>query len=151
MLSDSNRRIIDRYVDEILSNGNFAVADEILAPDFVIHGLGTLRGREEFIDVQSTVIREAFPDLTVETEDVFGDGNKVAIRSTMAGTHQGEYLGIPATDRQVEVETVSICRLSGGQIAEVWPEMDSLAWFQQLGAVPPMEWQEGMPPGSAPK
>jgi predicted ester cyclase len=125
-----------------LSNGDFAVADEILTPDFVIHGLETLRDRESFIEVQSTVLRKAFPDLRFEVEDVFGDQNKVAVRSTMRGTHQGEYLGIASTDRKVEVETVMIFRLSGGKIAEVWPEMDSLAWFQQIGAVPLMEWQK---------
>ncbi|UPM44627.1 ester cyclase [Halocatena salina] len=142
MLTDSETQIVDRYVEEILSDDNFAVADEILAPDFVIHGLQTLRGRESFIEVQSTVLRKAFPDLTFDVEDMFGDGNKVGVRATIRGTHQGEYLGIAATGRQVEVETTMILRVSDGQIEEVWPVMDSLTWFQQLGAVPTMDWQE---------
>ena len=142
MITNTNEKIIDRYFEEILSNGNFVDADEILTPDFVIHGLETLRDRESFIEVQSTVLREAFPDIRFEVEDMIGDQSKVAVRSTMRATHQGEYLGIAATDRKVEVETVMIFRLSDGKIAEVWTEMDSLAWFQQLGAVPLMEWQK---------
>lgn len=139
--NETDRRIIDRYFEEILSDGDFAGADEILAPDFVIHGLQTLRDRESFIEVQQTVIREAFPDLRFAVKDVFGDGNKVAVRATIEGTHRGEYLGIAATGNQVEVDAVMLLRLSDGRIAEVWTIMDSLSWFQQLGAVPPLEWQ----------
>lgn len=142
MITNTNKQITNQYFEEILSNGNFTVANEILAPDFVIHGLKTLQDKESFIEVQSTVLREAFPDLRFEVEDVFGDQSKVAVRSTMRGTHLEEYLGIAATNRRVEVESVMILRLSDGKIAEVWPEMDSLAWFQQLEAIPPMEWQK---------
>ncbi|WP_247003443.1 ester cyclase [Halosolutus gelatinilyticus] len=142
MVTESDNRIVDRYCGEILSEGDFTAADEILTPEFVIHGLETLRGRDRFLEVQSTVIREAFPDFRVDVEDVFGDGTKVAVRATVGGTHDGTYLGIEPTGRQVAVESTMICRLSDGRIAEVWPRMDSLAWFQQLGAVPPMEWQE---------
>lgn len=141
MLTNSDTQVINRYCDEVLNDGDFTAATEILAPDFVIHGLQTLRGRERFLEVQST-IRKAFPDLTVDVEDMFGDENNVAVRSTMRGTHRGEYLGIAATGRQVAVESMMICRLSGGRIVEVWAQMDSLSWFQQLEAVPPMEWQE---------
>ena len=142
MLTDSETQIVNRYVEEILSDDSFAVADEILAPDFVIQGLQTLRDRESVIEVQSTVVRKAFPDLTFDMEDIFGDGNKIGIRATIRGTHQGEYLGIAATGRQVEVETIMILRVSVGQIEEAWPVMDSLTWFQQLGAAPAMDWQE---------
>lgn len=148
MVREADKQLIDRYFDEILSDGNFADADEIIAPDFIIHGLETLRGRERFLEVQTTVIREAFPDLTVEVNDVFGDVNKVAVRATLAGTHQGEYLGIGPTGNQVEMESIMILRISNGRIAEVWSEMDSLTWFQQLGGVSLMEWQEKRSPAS---
>ncbi|GAA5063868.1 ester cyclase [Haladaptatus pallidirubidus] len=145
MLSDADKRLVDRYFDEILSGGDFSVNDEILAPDFTIYGLETLRDRDQFLEVQSTVLREAFPDLIFELHDVFGDENKVAVRATMRGTHQGEYLGIAPTGNQVEVETITILRISGERIVEVWSEMDSLTWFQQLGAVPQMDWQAEEP------
>lgn len=147
-MTETNRRIVDRYCNEILSDGDFANADEILTPDFVIHGLQTLRGRERFLDVQSTVIREAFPDLTFDVEDAFGDENDVAVRGTTRGTHEGSYLGIAPTGNQIAVESVMLCRVLDGRVAEVWPQMDSLAWFQQLEAVPQMDWQED---GTAPK
>lgn len=148
MLKDTSARIVDRYCDEILSTGDFSNADEILTPDFVIHGLRTLRGRERFLEVQSTVIREAFPNLRVDIQDVFGDEHRFAVRATMRGTHEGTYLGIEPTGNRLEVESMMMCRLEDGRIAEVWPQMDSLTWFQQLGAVPPMEWQEEQPTAS---
>ncbi|MFC6823626.1 ester cyclase [Halopelagius fulvigenes] len=141
MLSDAEKRLVDRYFDEILTDGDFGDSDKILAPDFTISGLETLRDREQFLEVQSTVLREAFPDLTFDLHDVFGDENKVAVRATMRGMHQGEYLGIAPTSNQVAVETITILRLSGERIVEVWSEMDSLTWFQQLGAIPQMDWQ----------
>lgn len=142
MIPTSTERIADRYCDEILSTGDFSNADEILTPDFVIHGLQTLRGRERFLEVQSTVIREAFPDLRVDVEDVFGNEYWFAVRATMQGTHEGTYLGIKPTGTRLKVEAMMLCRVEDGRIAEVWSQMDSLAWFQQLGAVPLMEWQE---------
>lgn len=145
MLKDTSARIVDRYCDEILSRGDFSNADEILIPDFVIHGLRTVRGREWFLEVQSTVIREAFPDFRVDIHDVFGDEHRFAVRATTRGTHEGTYLGIEPTGNRLEVEAIMLCRVEDGRIAEVWPQMDSLAWFQQLGAVPPMEWQEEQP------
>lgn len=145
MLSDADKQLVDRYFGEILSDGGYGAADEILAPDFTIHGLETLLDRVQFLEIQSTVLREAFPDLTFELHDVFGDDNKVAVRATMRGTHRGEYLGIAPAGNQVEVETITILRISGERIVEVWSEMDSLSWFQQLEAVPRMDWQTKRP------
>lgn len=143
MLSPATNQIIDRYCGELLTDGDFDNADEILAPDFVIHGVQTLRSRERFLDVQSTVIRKAFPDLRIDVKDVFGDDEKVAVRSVIRGTHQGEYLGIEPTGTKIDTEAVMLCRLSDGRLTEVWPHMDSLSWFQQLGGIPLMEWQKG--------
>ena len=78
--------------------------------------------------------RATFPDLRVTTEDVIVAGDKVTVRSTIRGTHQGELLGIPATGAPVEFMAIDIHRVENGQIAETWHIEDYLSLIFQLGA-----------------
>ena len=79
---------------------------------------------------------DAFPDLHFTIEDLVTEDDKVAARLTACGTHQGELLGIPATQRQITVPMIETYRLADGKIAEQWVVMDVLGMLQQLGAIP---------------
>src|SRR5918997_1303555 len=78
--------------------------------------------------------RAVFPDLAVTNEDVIVAGDKVTVRSTIRGTHQGDLLGIPPTGRAVEFMAIDIHRVEGGRIAETWHIEDYLSLLFQLGA-----------------
>jgi predicted ester cyclase len=78
----------------------------------------------------------AFPRYELVIEDMLGEGDKVAVRATFLGRHEGEFNGIPATHKQVSISLMLIYRIANGKIVEHWMNADSLSLLQQLGAVP---------------
>ncbi|HEX6385062.1 MAG TPA: ester cyclase, partial [Anaerolineae bacterium] len=120
------------------NEGNLGVADELIVADAVEH--------EEFPGLEGSgpevakqfvaIIRSAFPDVRVQTQDMIAEGDKVVARVTLTGTHRGEFLGIPPTGKQVEVSTIDIIRVADGKMVEHWGVTDNLGMMQQLGVVP---------------
>ena len=82
------------------------------------------------------VLHSAFPDLRATVEDEIADGDKVVVRSTWRGTHQGEFQGIPATGKQVSFPVIDIVRFENGKAVEHWGLVDAMSLMQQLGAIP---------------
>ena len=80
--------------------------------------------------------RLAFPNIRIASDDEMGVGDKVIVRWTLSGTHEGEFQGIPATGNDVAVSGITIMRVAGGKIAEYWLEVDNLGMMQQLGVIP---------------
>ena len=81
--------------------------------------------------------RVAFPDLRMDPEDVLASGDKVVARVRATGTHEGEFMGMPATGKSVDVQLIDIMRFSeDGLVREHWGVVDMLAMMQQLGVVP---------------
>jgi steroid delta-isomerase-like uncharacterized protein len=139
-MSQENRAVLDRLNAEAFERGNAAIIDELVADDFVEHNPmpGTSGDREGFKQLIGQ-IHSAFPDLKTTVHDQIADGDKVVERWTCSGTHQGEFMGIPATGRRVEFEGMDISRLRDGRIVEHWTQMDTLTMLQQLGVVPQEE------------
>jgi steroid delta-isomerase-like uncharacterized protein len=136
-MSEANKAIVHRYVEELLNKGNLAIADEILTTDFVFHGPSTpesIRGPEGFKQLVTT-LRTAFPDLHFTAEEKIAEGNKVAGCFTIRGTQQGELFGIPPSGKQFAVRGVDIFRLASGKISEVRALFDTLGQMQQLGII----------------
>jgi len=114
-----------------------AAIDELYAPDFVYHsGPGEdVRGLKD--NKQSTSdFYSAFPDIHSTIDDMIVEGDKVATRGTMTGTHKGEFMGIPPTNKKVTVWAFSIDRVAGGKIVEEWGTYDTLGLMKQLGLAP---------------
>jgi steroid delta-isomerase-like uncharacterized protein len=78
----------------------------------------------------------AFPDSQFIVDDVIAEGDRVAVRHRLQGTHQAEIQGIPATGRPVEIGGIVIFRIENGQVAEAWLNADIMGMLQQLGVVP---------------
>lgn len=118
---EANRALVRRYMEEGFSAGNMAIFDETFAPDYLDHhgfadqkpGLGEVKREYE-------LFRAAFPDLSTTIEDMIVEGDKVVVRSVMRATHQGTFLGLPPTGRQIEIEAISIFRIANGKIVERW-------------------------------
>jgi len=79
---------------------------------------------------------DAFPDLHVTIDDMVAEGDKVAARVTWTGTHKGEIMGIPPTNKKVTFSLITISRIAGGKIVEDHGQFDALGLMRQLGAVP---------------
>jgi len=113
------------------------VINELHATDYVFHsGTGKdIRGLKDYKQFMSETYR-AFPDLHVTIDDMVVEGDKVAIRWTMTGTHKGEIEGISPTNKKITIRGISIERVVGGKFVETWERYDTLGFMQQLGLVP---------------
>ena len=132
-----NKEVVRRYIEEIFNRGNLMAADVVLAPSFVDHNPapGQAAGIEGTIEF-AREFRRSFPDLHVDIEDMVAEGDRVAVRSSIHGTHQGEFRGIPPTGSRVSWQAMAFFRLADGKIVERWSNQDYLGLLQQLGALP---------------
>ncbi len=135
-MSDANRELAHRFY-ELVNAGDVDGFMELVADDFVDHeefpGLpNTKDGVRQFFEM----MRGAFPDLRMEAHDIVAEGDLVAVRMTMTGTHEGEIMGIAPTGRRIEVPGMDMVRIRDGKAVEHWGVTDNLAMMQQLGAMP---------------
>ena len=127
-----------RRLYDLLNAGNVDGFGDLIADDFVEHeetpGLEpTKEGVKQFF----RMYRAAFPDLRMEPQDVLVSGDKVVARVRGTGTHQGEFMGMPATGKSVDVQLIDIIRFGDDGLArEHWGVFDALKMMQQLGAMP---------------
>ena len=134
-MSKAHEEVMRRFIEEVINNGNFSILGELIHPHYVyrspdqeLHGSEGLKGL-------FTTYHAAFPNLNVEIDDLVGADEKVVISFTLTGTHKGDLMGIPATDKQVKVHGVIMSRFEEGKIVEEWEILDQLTMFQQLGIV----------------
>ncbi len=135
MSTDRNKELYWRFMSEVANKGNMEIADEILSPQ--------VREYEklppgypptgEGIKRLFAMLRMAFPDLHISIEDQLAEGDKVVARVTLRGTHQGDFLGIAPTHRQIAYEAIDISRFADGRMVEHWGIPDYLTLLQQLG------------------
>jgi steroid delta-isomerase-like uncharacterized protein len=127
-----------RRMYDLLSAGDIDGFGDLIADDFVEHeetpGLEpTKAGVKQFFHMY----RAAFPDLRMEPQDVLASGDKVVARARATGTNQGEFMGMPATGKSVDVQLIDIIRFGDDGLArEHWGVFDALGMMQQLGAIP---------------
>jgi len=138
-MSEQNKRTARRIFEEIESQGNLAVVDEIFATDFVNHTpFGENHGPEGAKQF-ATMLRTAFPNLHSTVEDQVAEGDKVATRFTARGTHRGDLQGIPASGNTMEITGIVLSRFANGKIVEQWGNPDLLGMMRQIGAIPEPE------------
>lgn len=128
-----NKTIVRRWVEGWNTASPTAI-DELFITNFIDHtpSLGESSGLEGFKQ-RATMIRTAFPDLYFTVEDMIAEGDRVLVRWIVRGTHEGVFMGIPATGRQVTWEGINIFRITGEKIIERWTFQDQLSMLQQLG------------------
>lgn len=137
-MSEHNKAIVRRLVEELWNKGNLSVADELFAPNYEHHDASTLdfgRGPESE-KKRATLYRTAFPDIRLTIEDIIAEGETVMTRWSCRGTHKGDLSGIAPTGKQINISGVTIARLANGKLAEGWVNWDALGLMQQLGVVP---------------
>lgn len=140
----ANTALFRRTFEELLNQGELGVADEVVAADFINHEAppGHDRGPESMRQL-AVMLRTAFPDLRFAIEDVVAEGDLVAGRLTMSGTHQGPLMGMPPTNRAVRQAHMHFVRFRDGKAVEHWGLRDDRGMMEQLAGGP--ERQEEAP------
>lgn len=127
-----------RRMYDLLNAGDIDGFGDHLADDFIEHEeTPGLAPTKEGVQAFFRMYIGAFPDMRMEPEDVLVSGGKVVARSRATGTHQGEFMGMPATGKRIDVQLIDILRFGDDGLAhEHWGVFDALAMMQQLGAIP---------------
>ena len=131
--------LIKRFYEDVIANGDLALIDELTTDGFVDHeeGLPGQPSGREGVKYFVSAMREAFPDIRpTSVEPMLADGALEAARVILTGTHQGELMGVGATGKTVEFESIDIIRVEDGKVAEHWGVADTMSLMQQLGAIP---------------
>lgn len=131
---EANKALVRRSFEAIWSQGNLAVADEILSSDYVGH-IATLpepvRGVEAFKQLVA-MYHFSFPDTRFEIQDQIAEGHKVASRWIAHGTHRGEFMGIAPSGQAMSLTGMSFHRIDDGRIQESWDDWDALSILQGM-------------------
>lgn len=138
MPANKNKQIVRRFVEEILNRQRVELVDELLASDYELHfpGAPGPLNRNAFPSFIAG-FPAAFPDFRIAVESVIAEGDEVAVRFVLNGTHKGEFMGIPATGKKVEVPGHVFYRLRGGKIVDDRPVFDRALLLEQLGVMQP--------------
>ena len=132
MSAQENKTLVRREQQELWNHtGDLDAAQELFAA-----------GQAEATKQGAANFRRGFPDLISTIEDLIAEGDKVVGRWRSRATHQGEYMGIPPTGKEVKFTGTSVYRIEEGKIAESWNSEDQFGLMRQIGAVAETEQQE---------
>jgi steroid delta-isomerase-like uncharacterized protein len=130
--------LIQRIFEEAFNQGNLAVVDELVSPDYLAHNsFGGAPNGPQGLKWLISMYRTAFPDLQCTVDDEIREGDKFSAHWTMRGTHKGSFLGNAPTGRLVQAQGIIFARTVNGQIVEDWTLTNQMGVLQQLGLVPP--------------
>jgi predicted ester cyclase len=135
MQTVDNKTLVQQFFEEIVNQRNLAALGQFVSPNAVNHTVpdGLPQAPNQFLGLHLG----AFPDLKITVEDLLVDGDKVVARVSYRGTHQGAFMGIPPTGKQVTGMGINIFRIVNGKLVEHWGLTDRISALRQLGIAPP--------------
>jgi steroid delta-isomerase-like uncharacterized protein len=137
---ERNKALVRKFFEEAWGKGNVAAVDEFMSAEYVEHPRpSTLSPGAEGLKQLIAAYRTAFPDLKTMLDDIFAEGDRVAFRWNVSGTHLGDWLGIPPTGNHVAANGITVFRISDGKVVESWTSIDlspaeeELQWLTEGG------------------
>jgi predicted ester cyclase len=136
--TEENKRIVREFIKAAFNDHQPDKAGEYMAPNIKWHGgtLGTVEGRDNFVGLIGAIVT-ALPDLKNVELDITAEGDIVSVRAAVDGTHKGDLLGIPASNKHVQWDAIDNYRVVDGKIVEEWAADDLLAFVYGVGAYTP--------------
>ena len=131
-----NKALVRRFVEVVQNQHNLAAIDELYSPDIVDHGGSAEQPGIEGTKAFFSMMFAAFPDMHFTIRMQLAEGDQVMTYKIFHGTHQGPFMGIPPTSKQVAVDVIDIVTVKDGKITEHWAVNDMLGMLQQLGVIP---------------
>jgi steroid delta-isomerase-like uncharacterized protein len=137
-MADQHKDLARRFYEEVMNTGDVDRVSDFCTEDFVDHEPsppGTPEGIEG-VKAFVQMFRQGFPDLRARVEDLLAEGDRVVVRAKFTGTHDREFMGVPASGNRIEIDTIDIVRIVDDKAAEHWGVTDNLSLMQQIGAIP---------------
>lgn len=134
-MSDENKQVFVRLMEEVFNKGNFDAADDLVADDYYNHEAPESPGPEG-VKATARWLREVFPDYHAEFHELVAENDLVVGRLTASGTQHGEFMGFPATGRSFAVQHLHMGRVRDGKLVEHWACRDDVGQMAQLGLLP---------------
>lgn len=133
-VEQANKAHVKRYIEELLMKGNFAIANELVAPGFSIDrsAVPEAISGPEGLHKQMDMLKKSFPDLELKIADLFGSGDKVVARFEAPGTHKAEFAGVPATGRKVMWKGIVIYHVADNRVTHAWACWDDVGLIQAI-------------------
>lgn len=141
--TEENKELVRRLLVEAFGGGDLDVLDELLADDFVGHapsepgpGHGTETQDRDRVAEEIERAHEGLADFQFTINETIAEGNLVAVRSTITGRHEGEFMGAPPTGEQVQFDAMNFFQIEDGEVVQDWALWDAVTLMGQLGIAP---------------
>ena len=135
MSAEQNKQVVGRLFNEAMNQRRFELLNEIIAPEFVNHGMpGAQQGPEGMRQILQGFL-DAFPDMKITVEHIVAEGDMVATRGHWVGTNKGSFMGGPASGNSVRSDYVDFWKMKDGKCIENWVQMDMIGIMMQTGAM----------------
>ncbi len=138
MSIEKNKQLAFRFFEELMSLGNTDVADEIVGPEFSPQEK-ELEPGPEGMKAYVDAYHAGFPDLRYDVNDMVAEGNQVAVRWTMSGLHEGEFMGISPTAEGIFIQGMALFNVQEDKLSQGWIIYDHMALYEKLGVLPMKE------------
>lgn len=139
-MSAENKALIRRLYEEVWNKHKLELVTEIISPSHALQAAnvsGSAVGPEAY-KRQVTLFLAGYPDLRFTIEDTVAENDKVVACWTFSGTHKGDFMGVPPTNKKISVDGMTIHHIANGKIMDSYSNWDALGMMQQLGAIPAM-------------
>lgn len=134
-MSETNEKVIRRFIDEVVNNGDFLVLNQLVQPNYTYRSPDQQLDGPKALEGLLAAYHTAFPDMHVRIDDLVNGSDKVVISVTFTGTNDGELMGIAPTGKPICINGMILSRFQDGKIIEEYEILDMLTMFQQLGIV----------------
>lgn len=135
MSEEASKKLMDGIL-EGWNNQDWEKLEEYHLDSWIDHtsppGMNDLNALKGFFDL----LTSAFPDLTLEIPKAIVDGNDVAYLYVLSGTHQGDFMGVPASGKKINIKGMTMLTMEEGKCAQAWGVLDMMSLMQQIGAIP---------------
>ena len=136
MTPDQNKQFVQQLFAEVMNGHNLSAVGKYIAPGFKHYGVpGAKGGPDGFAETLQRFF-DGFHDMQVHAEDAIAEGDTVMTRGYITGTHNGNFMGIPGSGKQIRIDYIDIWKIQDGKAIENWVQMDAMGMMQQLGAMP---------------
>ena len=136
-MGDSEKNAVRNFYETVINRQNTVIANSLMTEDFKMHDPppgyeGTRDGTKKFF----MELFKAFPDMKLKVDQMVNEGDMVAVRVSGGGMHKGAFMGMPPSNKKINMNGMEIWRVTGGRVAESWGVWDTAGMLQQLGVMP---------------